>query len=151
MVYKAGKQAGVINTELLNFTLSEGTYSIDDFNTKMKISIPRQRYGWELKIKDLMLTIPKDYLFIADDTIFHAFSIQDKYLEKTTLIRSTLPNGSYKTSFDTSPPPKTLSLHCRQINKVKNELDGHPSSLLAPMHVLNYSASFSPIHSVFLE
>ena len=152
MVYKADKQAGVINPELLNFTLSEGTYSIDDFNTKMKISTPRQRHGWESpQIKDLMLTIPKDYLFMADNTIFHAFGTQDKNLEKTILIRLILPNGSYKTSFDTSPPPETLSLHCRQINKVKNELDGQPSSLLAAMHVLNYSASFSPTHSVLLE
>ena len=32
--------------------------------------------------------------------------------------------GSYKTSLDTSPPPKSLSLHYKQINGVKNEVDG---------------------------
>ena len=66
------------------------------------------------------------------------------------LIRSTLPPGSYKTSLDTSPPPKILSLHCKQINKVKNELNGQPSSLLASIYVFNY-ATFSPIYLVFLE
>ena len=50
-----------------------------------------------------------------------------------------------------SPPPKILSLHCRQINKVKNKLDGQPSCLLTSMHVLNYNSSFSPAHLVFLE
>ena len=88
---------------------------------------------------------------MADNTIFYTLSKQDNYLEKTTLARSTLPPGSYKTSLDTSPPPKVLSLHCKQINKVKNELDGQPSSLLTFMHVSNYNATFSPVHLVFLE
>ena len=39
IVYKAGKQTGVTNTEFIKLTLSEGTYSIDDFNEKIKISI----------------------------------------------------------------------------------------------------------------
>ena len=58
---------------------------------------------------------------------------------------------SYKTSLDTSPPPVSLSLHCKQINKVKNGLDGQPSSLLARMHVSNHKATFSLIDLVFLE
>ena len=57
---------------------------------------------------------------MVDNAIFYALGIQDKYLEKTTLIRSTLPPGSYKTSPDTSPPLRILSLHCKQINKIKN-------------------------------
>ena len=88
---------------------------------------------------------------MASNIFFIALGIPDKHLEKTTLIKSTLPPGSYKTSLDTSPPPKSLSLHCKQINKVKNELDGQPSSLLASMYVSNYKATFSPIHLVFLE
>ena len=44
-----------------------------------------------------------------------------------------------------------LSLHCRQISEVKNELHGQPSSLLARMHVSNYKVTFFPIHLVFLE
>ena len=88
---------------------------------------------------------------MTSNTIFIPLGIPDYYLEKTMLIRSTLLPGSYKASFDTSPPPKSLSLHCKQINKVKNELDGQPSSLLVSMHVSNYKAIFSPIHLVFLE
>ena len=86
-----------------------------------------------------------------DNTIFYAFDIQDKHLEKTKLIRSTLPPGSYKTFLDTSRPPQISSLHCKQINRTKNELDGQPSSLLVSIHVLNYGASFSLAHLVFLE
>ena len=74
---------------------------------------------------------------MASNTIFIALGISGNYLEKTTLIKSTLPPGSYKTSFDTSPPPKLLPLYCKQISKVKNELDGQPSSLLAYMQVSN--------------
>ena len=93
----------------------------------------------------------EDYTFMASNTIFIGLGIQDKYLEKTTLIRSTLTPGSRKASLDASPPPRSLSLHCKQINKVKNELDGQPWRLLACMHVPNYKATFSPNHLVFLE
>ena len=44
-----------------------------------------------------------------------------------------------------------LSLHFREINKTKNELDGQPSSLLVSTHVSNYAASFSLAHLTFLE
>ena len=152
IVYEAGKRTGAENTEFIHFNLSAGTYSIDGFNAKIKVAILQQRQDWQPpQIKDPRLVIPEDYTFIAPNTIFISLGIQDNYLEKTTLIRSTLLPGSYKTSLDTSPPPRSLSLHCKQINKVKNELDGQPSSLLVSMHVSNYKAIFSPIHLVFLE
>ena len=152
VIYKAGKRTGVENTKFISFNLSAGTCSINDFNEKIRVAILQQRQDWEPpQIKDLRLVIPKDYTFMASNTIFIALGIPNNYLEKTTLIRSTLPPGSYKTSLDTSPPPISFSLHCKQINKVKNELDGQPSSLLASMHVSNYKATFSPIHLVFLE
>ena len=88
---------------------------------------------------------------MASNIFFIALGILDKHLEKTTIIKSTLPPGSYKTSLDTSPPPKSLSLHCKQINKVKNELDGQPSNLLASMQVSDYEATFSQMHLVLLE
>ena len=116
------------------------------------MAIVQKRQGWEPpQIKDLRLVIPERYTFMASNTIFIALGIPDNYLEKTTLIRSTLAPGSYKTSLDTSPPPKSLSLHCKQIKKVKNELDGQPSSLLARMHGFNYKATFSPMYLVSLE
>ena len=110
------------------------------------MAILQQRQDWEpSQIKDLKLVTPEDCTFMASNTIFIALGIQDNYIEKTALIRSTLVPGSYKTSLDTSPPPKSLSQHCKQANKAKDELDGQPSSLLASMHVSNYKATFSPI------
>ena len=112
----------------------------------------QERQDWvQPQIKDLRLVIPEHYTFMASNIFIIALGIADKHLEKTTLIKPISPPGSYKTSLDTSPPPKLLSLHCKQINKVKNELDGQPSSLLASMHVSNYKATFSPMHLVFLE
>ena len=151
VIYKAGKHTGVENDKFIHFNLSAGTYSIDDFNTKTKEFVLQQRQDWEPpQIKDLKLVIPEDYTLMASNNIFIALGIPN-ILEETMLIRSTLPPGSYKTSLDTSPPPISLSLHCKQINKVKNKLDGQPSSLLARIHVSNYRATFSPIHLVFLE
>ena len=140
------------NNKLIHFILSAGTYPIDDFNAKIKVAISQKRQDWEPpQIKYLKLAIPEHWTFMASNTIFITLGIPNKYLEKTILIRLTLPPESYKTFFDTSLPPKSLSLHCKQINKVKNELDEQPSSLLACMHVSNYKATFSPMHLVFLE
>ena len=126
IVYEAGKRTGVENTEFIHFNLSAGTYSIDAFNAKIKVAILQQRQDWEPpQIKDPRLVIPEDYTFIAPNIIFISLGIQDNYLEKNMLIRSAFVPGSYKTSLDTSPPPWSLSLHCKQINKVKNELDGN--------------------------
>ena len=45
IVYKAGKCTGVENTKFISFSLSAGTYSIDDFNVKIKVAILQQRQG----------------------------------------------------------------------------------------------------------
>ena len=140
------------NNTFVKFFLSAGIYSIDDFNKKIKAAVLQERQDWEPpQIMDLKLVIPEHYTFYAFNILFIALGILDKHLEKTTQIKSTLLPGSYKTLLDTSPPPKLLSLHCQQINKVKNELNGQPSSLLACMHISNYKATFSPMHLVFLE
>ena len=126
VIYKAGKRTSIENKKFIHFNLSAGTYSIDDFNAKIKVAILQQRQDWEPpQIKDLKLVIPEDYTLMASNNIFIALGIPN-ILEETMLIRSTLPPGSYKTSLDTSPPPISLSLHCKQINKVKNKLDGQP-------------------------
>ena len=88
---------------------------------------------------------------MASNILFIALGILDKHLEKTTKFKSTLLPGSYKTSRNVSPPPVLLSLHCKQVNKVKNELDGQTSSLVTRMHVSNDKATFSPMNLVFLE
>ena len=114
------------------------------------MAILQQKQEWEPpRIKNLKLVIPEDYTFLASNTIVTQLGIEDNYLDKTTIIRSIFTPGSYKTSLDTSTPPKPLPLHCNQIDKVKNELDGQPSGLLASMHISNYRATFLPIHLVF--
>ena len=71
IVYKVGKRTGIKNTDYISLTLSEGTFLINDFNTKIKITILQQRQRWEPpQIKDLTLVIPEDYLFMADNTVF---------------------------------------------------------------------------------
>ena len=132
--YKTGARTGAGNNRFIKFSLSAGTYSIDGFNAKIKAAVLQQRQDWvPPQIKDLGLVIPEHCTFMASNIFFIALGIQDKHLEKTTLIKSTLPPW------------------IRQINKVKNELDGQPSSLLSSMHVSNYKATFSPTHLVFLE
>ena len=46
MFYKAGKRTGVEYTKFINFNLLAGTYSIDDFNAKVKVAILQQRQDW---------------------------------------------------------------------------------------------------------
>ena len=47
IVYKADKRTSVENTKFIRFNLSVGTYSIDDFNAKIKVAILQQRRDWE--------------------------------------------------------------------------------------------------------
>ena len=106
---KTGSHTGVENNRFIKFSLSAGTYSIDDFNAKIKVAVLQERQDWEPpQIKDLKLVIPEHYTFMASNIFFIALGILDKHLEKTTLIKSTLPPGSYKTLLDISPPPKSL-------------------------------------------
>ena len=39
VIYKAGKRIGVENDKFIHFDLSVGTYSIDNFNAKIKVAI----------------------------------------------------------------------------------------------------------------
>ena len=95
VIYKARKHTGVENDKFIHFNLSAGTYFIDDFNAKIKVAILQQRQDLEpSQSKELRLSIPEDYIFMADNHAFITLGIQDNYLEKTTLIRSTLPPGS---------------------------------------------------------
>ena len=110
ILYEAGLRRGVEGRHI-KFTLSAGTYSIDYFNAKVKVAILQERQDWEPpQVKDLKLVIPEHYTFMASSTFFMALGILDNYFKKTTYTKSKLPPGSYKTSLDTSPPSKSLSL-----------------------------------------
>ena len=150
MLYGAGSTM-VAKDKHISFTLTAGTYSINVFNKKS--STLHQRKAPQ--IKDLKLLIPQRYSFMASNRLFIALGILDssvlnKYLEKTTFSKTNLPPGAYKTSPDTSPALTLLSLHCRKINRVTNELDEKPSILLACKQVL-YKAVFTQMYLVFLE
>ena len=76
IVYKAGKRTGVESIKFISFNLSVGTYSIGNFNAKIKVVILRKRQEWEPpQIKDLRLVVPDDYTFMASNTIFIALGI----------------------------------------------------------------------------
>ena len=54
IVYKAGKRTGVENTKFISFNVSACTYSIDDFNAKIRVEIlQKKRTGNHLKLKTL--------------------------------------------------------------------------------------------------
>lgn len=125
----------------MNFTLSARSIQliistilnlIDDFNAKIRVAVLQQRLDWKApQIKYLKLVIPERFTFMASNSVFILYFLFTRYyLEKTTR-NKTLPLGSYKTSLNISSPPKSLSLYCKQINKVKNEVDGQASTLLA--------------------
>ena len=66
VIYRAGKRTNVENTKFIHLNLSARTYSIDDFNAKVKIVMLQQRQDWEIpQIKDLRLVITEDYTFMA--------------------------------------------------------------------------------------
>ena len=88
IVYRTGKRTSVENNKFIHFNLSAGTYSIDDFNAKIKVAILQKRQDWEPpQIKESKLVILEHYTFMASSTIFIALGIPNNYLEKTTLIR----------------------------------------------------------------
>ena len=47
ITYKAGKPTGVENRNLIYSSIPAGTYSIDDFNTKIKEFVFKPRQDWE--------------------------------------------------------------------------------------------------------
>ena len=79
--FKAGSRTDVEKNRFIKFSLSVGTYSIDDFNKDIKAAVLQEWQDWEPpKIKGLKLVIPEHYTFMASNTIFIALGILDKHL-----------------------------------------------------------------------
>ena len=101
IVYKAGKRTGMENNKFIHFNLSVGTYSIQDFNAKIRAAVLQQRQDWETpQIKNSKLVITEHYIFMTSNTIFITLGIPDNYLEKTTkhqLIHHLLQNHCHCT------------------------------------------------------
>ena len=86
--YKTGARIGMENNRFVKFTTSAGSYSIDDFNAKIKVVVLQERQDWvPPQIKGLKLVIPEHYTFMRSNIFFIAFGLLDKHLEKTTLIK----------------------------------------------------------------
>ena len=152
IAYGAGSHTGVQDGRHIKFSISASTYSIKDFNTKIKAAVLQQRQDCKApQFKNLNLVIPKHCTFMTSNSFFIALGIGDSSLEKTTRVQSALTLGEYKTFLDTSPSPKLLSLHCRQINRVKIEVNGQTSSLLVYTQVSDFKAAFTLMLLVFLE
>ena len=67
ILYNTGSSTSIQGIHII-FTLSGGTYTIDDFNAKVKVTILQQRQHWEAsQIKDLQLFIPKHYAFMVSN------------------------------------------------------------------------------------
>ena len=116
--------------DYIQFTLSSGTYSIDDFNEKIKAEFLQQKQNWDAPhIKNLRLVVPENYAFIADSNFFITLGMSERILKNINIKHSLVYSTSYKTQHVATPPPKLLSLYYNQINKAKNKLDGQPSSL----------------------
>ena len=83
--YKAGAPTGVGNNRFIKFSLSAGTYTIDDFNAKIEVAVLQEKQDWKPpQIKDSKLVILEHYTFMASNIFFIALGILDKQLEEAT-------------------------------------------------------------------
>ena len=79
--YSKASSSGVFKLDdYIEFTLSSGTYSRDEFNKKNQGSsfttkARLVRTSYQPHVKNLKLVVPEDYVFIADNHFFIAFDI----------------------------------------------------------------------------
>ena len=93
----------------------------------------------------------KNYKLIVYNSFFIALGILGKFLREINIEKSLVLSGTNETSFDTLLRQKSLSLYCKQINRVKNEVDVQPICLLAHMRFSAGKATFSPRHLFSLQ
>ena len=102
--YSKASSSGVFNLDdYIQFTLSSGTYSIDDFNKKIRAAVLQQKQNWNAPhIKNLRLVVPENYAFTADNNFFIALGMPEKSLKKINIKYSLVFSGSYKTKLSRS-------------------------------------------------
>ena len=96
--YSKASSSGIFNLDdYIQFTLSSGTYSIDDFNKKIKAAVLQQKQNWDPPhIKNLRLVVPENYAFAADNNFFIALGMVEKILKNIDIKYSLVFSGSYK-------------------------------------------------------
>ena len=65
--------------DYIQFTLSSGTYSLHEFNEKIKAAVLQQKQNWNaLHIKNLELVVLENYAFTTDNNFFIALGMPEK-------------------------------------------------------------------------
>ena len=105
MILYAISKRLVANDFQLKIIIPAGTYFINAFNKKIKVSMPL----WvSPQTKDYTLLITEHHTFVASALYFKTLGINTNFLTK---MNSLLTNGEYRTNL--KPPPKKISLHCK--------------------------------------
>lgn len=87
ILYKAGSRtdADVVDRHI-KLILSTCTCSFDNFNTKIKAAVLKERQDWKLpQIKDLNLVMPDHYIFTTPNNFFIVLGITESSLLKSVL------------------------------------------------------------------
>ena len=136
MILYAISKRLVTNDSQLKIIIPAGTYSINQFNKKIKVSKPM----WvSPQIKDdYKLVIPEHHTFVASALLFKTLGIKANFLPKT---KSLLTKGKYQTNL--KPPPKKFTLHFKEIDKFHNEKDSQPFTQLFSLDVDNNAVHYT--------
>ena len=139
------------------FVLSEGSYSIDQFNQLFAKNNEINTMQWKPPIiENYQLKIPdSSYTFTASNVLFEALGITNAI--KFSEVKSSLFGGAYQTTL--TPTPKKVYFYCNQIDEIANEINGQPSKLLYSWDVSESQGdlTFSPKqgvnsnHLIFLQ
>ena len=133
----------VANDSKLKITIPAGTYSIYEFNQKLKVSKPK----WvSPKIEAGKLIIPEHHTFVASTPLFDALGITNKSI--IIKRKFSLYKGEYQTSL--KPPPKKVTLYCEEIDKFHNKIDRQPSTQLFSVDIKNDVVHYAPLNPVYL-
>ena len=87
MKYSKSSPSGIFSVDdYIQFTLPSATYSIDDFNAKIKAAVLLQKQNWNaLQIKNVKLVVPENYAFTANNNFFIALGVPEKSLKKINI------------------------------------------------------------------
>ena len=85
--YSKASLSGIYNLDdYIQFTLSSGAYSIDDFNKKIKAGVLQQKQNWSPpQIKNLRLLVTENYAFTADNNFFIALGMPERILKNINI------------------------------------------------------------------
>ena len=80
--YSKASPSGTFHLDgYIQFALSPATYSINDFNAKIKAVVLRQKQNWDApQIKYLNLVVPENYAFTSDNNFFIVLGVPEKIL-----------------------------------------------------------------------